>query len=63
MAILPMWIMDRIKEQMRLRPAAWEVIIAANEKAETPESLPWEVNCRPAQELTSGKPPMAAVPI
>lgn len=47
LAILPMWVIDRIKEEMRLGPAAWQAITEAVEKAEVPQALPCEVKLPP----------------
>lgn len=56
LAILPMWVIDRIKEEMRLSPAAWQVIIAAVEQAEVPQTLPCEVKLPPGTVLGKGVP-------
>ncbi|TXG96519.1 MAG: hypothetical protein E6R08_09300 [Nevskiaceae bacterium] len=56
LAILPMWVIDRIKEEMRLSPAAWQVIIAAVEQAEVPQTLPCEVKLPPGTVIGKGVP-------
>lgn len=56
LAILPMWVIDRIKEEMRLSPAAWQVIIAAVERAEVPQTLPCEVRLPPGTVIGKGVP-------
>lgn len=56
LAILPMWVIDRIKEEMRLSPATWQVIIAAVEQAEVPQTLPCEVRLPPGTVIGKGVP-------
>lgn len=55
-AILPMWVIDRIKEEMRLGPAAWQAITDAVEQAEVPQALPCEVKLPPGTVLGQGSP-------
>ncbi|EKT4567258.1 hypothetical protein QEM43_002942 [Pseudomonas putida] len=55
-AILPMWVIDRIKEEMRLGPAAWQAITEAVEQAEVPQALPCEVKLPPGTVLGQGSP-------
>ncbi|QLJ11712.1 hypothetical protein H0H12_10005 [Pseudomonas putida] len=55
-AILPMWVIDRIKEEMRLGPAAWQAITDAVEQAETPQALPCEVKLPPGTVIGQGSP-------
>ncbi|GLO44219.1 hypothetical protein [Pseudomonas putida] len=55
-AILPMWVIDRIKEEMRLGPAAWQAITDAVEQAEVPQALPCEVKLPPGTILGQGSP-------
>ncbi|MDD2035929.1 hypothetical protein NP572_05790 [Pseudomonas putida] len=54
LAILPMWVIDRIKEEMRLGPAAWQAITEAVEKAELPQALPCEVKLPPGTVIGQG---------
>jgi hypothetical protein len=54
LAILPMWVIDRIKEEMRLGPAAWQAITEAVEKAEVPQALPCEVKLPPGTVIGQG---------
>jgi len=56
LAILPMWVIDRIKEEMCLNPAAWQAIIAAVEQAEVPQTLPCEVKLPPGTVIGKGAP-------
>ncbi|WP_060497733.1 hypothetical protein [Pseudomonas sp. NBRC 111133] len=56
LAILPMWVIDRIKEEMRLGPAAWQAIADAVEQAETPHALPCEVKLPPGTVIVQGSP-------
>lgn len=56
LAILPMWVIDRIKEEMRLSPAGWQTIMAAVEQAEVPQSLPCEVKLPPGTVIGKGVP-------
>ncbi|WP_177447943.1 hypothetical protein [Pseudomonas sp. Irchel s3f19] len=55
-AILPMWVIDRIKEEMRLGPAAWQAITDAVEQAEVPQALPCEVKLPPGAVIGQGTP-------
>ncbi|MBF8703052.1 hypothetical protein [Pseudomonas putida] len=55
-AILPMWVIDRIKEEMCLGPAAWQAITDAVEQAEVPQALPCEVKLPPGTVLGQGSP-------
>lgn len=54
MAILPIWVIDRIKEEMRLGPAAWQAITDAVEQAEMPQVLPCEVKLPPGTVISQG---------
>lgn len=54
MALLPMWVIDRIKEEMRLGPAAWQAITDAVEQAEVPQALPCEVKLPPGTVISQG---------
>lgn len=54
LAILPMWVIDRIKEEMRLGPAAWQAITDAVEQAEVPQALPCEVKLPPGTVIGQG---------
>lgn len=56
LAILPMWVIDRIKEEMRLGPAAWQAITDAVEQAEVPQALPCEVKLPPGTVVGQGSP-------
>jgi len=56
LAILPMWVIGRIKEEMRLGPAAWQAITDAVEQAEVPQALPCEVKLPPGTVLGQGSP-------
>ncbi len=55
-AILPMWVIDRIKEEMRLGPATWQAITDAVEQAEVPQALPCEVKLPPGTVFDQGSP-------
>ncbi|WJD60633.1 hypothetical protein [Pseudomonas kurunegalensis] len=55
-AVLPMWVIDRIKEEMRLGPAAWQAITDAVEQAEVPQALPCEVKLPPGTVAGQGSP-------
>lgn len=55
-AVLPMWVIDRIKEEMRLGPAAWQAITDAVAHAEVPQALPCEVKLPPGTVLGQGSP-------
>lgn len=54
LAILPMWVIDRIKEEMRLGPAARQAITDAVERAEVPQALPCEVKLPPGTVIAQG---------
>ncbi len=54
LAILPIWVIDRIKEEMRLGPAAWQAITDAVEQAEVPQALPCEVKLPPGTVIGQG---------
>ena len=56
LAILPMWVIGRIKEEMRLGPAAWQAITDAVEQAEVPQALPCEVKLPPGTVVGQGSP-------
>lgn len=56
LAILPMWVIERIKEEMRLSPATWQTIMAAVEQAEVPQILPCEVKLPPGTVIGKGVP-------
>ncbi|MDD2110102.1 hypothetical protein [Pseudomonas asiatica] len=56
LAILPMWVIDRIKEEMRLGPAAWQAITDAVKQAEVPQALPCEVKLPPGTVVGQGSP-------
>lgn len=56
LAILPTWVIDRIKEQMTLGPAAWQVITDAVDQAEVPQVLPCEVKLPPSTVIGKGVP-------
>ncbi|MNJ10038.1 hypothetical protein D3C77_41900 [compost metagenome] len=56
LAILPMWVIDRIKEQMSLGPAAWRAITDAVDQAEVPQVLPCEVKLPPSTVIAKGVP-------
>lgn len=56
LAVLPMWVIDRIKEEMRLSPAVWQTITAAVEQAEVPQKLPCEVKLPPSTVIGKGVP-------
>ncbi|MFK0038145.1 hypothetical protein [Pseudomonas monteilii] len=56
LAVLPMWVIDRIKEEMRLGPAAWQAITDAVEQAEVPQALPCEVKLPPGTVVGQGSP-------
>lgn len=56
LAVLPMWVIDRIKEEMRLSPATWQTIMAAVEQAEVPQTLPCEVKLPPGTVIGKGVP-------
>ncbi|WP_238738855.1 hypothetical protein [Pseudomonas putida] len=55
-AILPMWVIDRIKEEMRLGPGTWQAITDAVEQAEVPQALPCEVKLPPGTVFDQGSP-------
>lgn len=55
-AVLPMWVIDRIKEEMRLGPAAWQAITDAVARAEVPQALPCEVKLPPGTLVGQGSP-------
>ncbi|MHC5125532.1 hypothetical protein ACYST8_05625 [Pseudomonas inefficax] len=54
LAILPMWVIDRIKEEMRLSPGTWETITKAVEAAEVPEKTACAVRLPPATTFAAG---------
>ncbi len=54
MAFLPMWVIDRIKEEMRLSPGTWETITKAVEEAEVPEKTACAVRLPPATTFAAG---------
>lgn len=56
LAILPMWVIHRIKEEMRLGPAAWQAITDAVEQAEVPQALTCEVKLPPGTVIGQGSP-------
>ncbi|MFK3815143.1 hypothetical protein ACI2KG_00785 [Pseudomonas sp. NPDC089407] len=56
LAILPTWVIDRIKEEMRLGPATWQAITDAVEQAEVPQALPCEVKLPPGTVIDQGYP-------
>lgn len=56
LATLPMWVIEQIKEQMSLSPAAWLAITAAVEQAEVPQVLPCEVKLPPGTVIGKGVP-------
>jgi len=56
LAILPMWVIDRIKEEIRLGPAAWQAITDAVAHAEVPQALPCEVKLPPGTVIGQGSP-------
>ncbi|WDY60354.1 hypothetical protein [Pseudomonas sp. PSKL.D1] len=54
LAILPMWVIDRIKAEMSLGPAAWAEINKAVEAAEVPQVTPCAVKLPPATTFGAG---------